>query len=262
MERPYRVRDFSRITGVTVKALQHYDRLGLLRPSRTPSGHRIYSDRDAERLQQIVALKSIGVPLKQIRGVLDGNAPSLAAALKSQFAILEDERRGLEHAMQAITVVHADLTTGEISDAQGLRRLVDLLTVQTEVEAMRQYFGPEAWAKFGDYWVDWPPPRWRELFRDAEALLNESPESERAEALVARFYALWHAETGDDPQLKTAIRFGAMKAFLDRENWPPRLQRRWFEYRFKEIGQFLGKASIAALRKHGVPFFAPTTRVD
>jgi len=115
---------------------------------------------------------------------------------------------------------------------------------------------------FGDYWVDWPPPRWRELFRDAEALLNEAPDSEKAEALVARFYALWHAETGDDPQLKVAIRFGAMKAFHDRENWPPRLQRRWYEYRFTEIGKFLGKASMAALRRHGAQFFVPSKRVD
>lgn len=71
MERRYRVRDFAGITGVTVKALQHYGRLGLLRPSRTPAGHRIYNDRDVERLRQIVALKSIGVPLKRIRSVLD-----------------------------------------------------------------------------------------------------------------------------------------------------------------------------------------------
>jgi MerR family transcriptional regulator, thiopeptide resistance regulator len=262
MERRYRIRDFARITGVTVKALQHYDRLGLLRPSRTPSGHRIYSDEAIERLQQIVALKSIGVPLKQIRVVLDAGGRSLAAVLKSQHAILEDERRGLEHAMQAMTVVHSDLTSGRISEGQALGRLVEFLTIQDEVEAMRQYFGPAAWAKFGDYWVDWPPPRWRELFRDAEALLNEAPDSEKAEALVARFYALWHAETGDDPQLKAAIRFGAMKAFHDRENWPPRLQRRWYEYRFTEIGKFLGKASMAALRRHGAQFFVPSKRVD
>jgi DNA-binding transcriptional MerR regulator len=262
MERRYRVRDFAHITGVTVKALQHYDRLGLLRPSRTPSGHRIYSDRDVERLQQIVALKSIGVPLKKIKAVLDGNGRSLAAALKSQHAILEDERRGLEHAMQAITIVHSDLTSGQISETQALSRLVELLTIQSEVDAMRQYFSPEAWAKFGDYWVDWPPPRWRELFRDAEALLNDQPDSEKAEALVARLNALWHAETGDDPQLKAAIRCGAMKAFVDRDNWPPRLQRRWYEYRFKEIGQFLGKASMAAFRRHGPQFFAPSKRVD
>jgi hypothetical protein len=127
---------------------------------------------------------------------------------------------------------------------------------------MRQYFSPEAWAKFGDYWVDWPPPQWRELFRDAEAALTESPESETAEALVARFFELWRAEAGDDLQLKAAIREGSIKAFRDRENWPPRMQRRWMEFRFPEICRFLGAASIAALRRRGVQFFAPSRRVD
>src|SRR6185436_2093350 len=93
MERRYRVRDFARITGVTIKALQHYDRLGLLRPSRTPAGHRIYGERDVERVQQIVALKSIGVPLKRIKALLDKRSMSLADALTTQRAELEAQQR-------------------------------------------------------------------------------------------------------------------------------------------------------------------------
>lgn len=88
MDRRYRVRDFARITGVTVKALQHYDPIGLLKPFRTPAGHRIYGDRDIERVQQIVALKAIGVSLKQIRAVLDRHTVSLTDALESQRTIL------------------------------------------------------------------------------------------------------------------------------------------------------------------------------
>jgi len=218
--------------------------------------------RDVERIQQVVALKSIGVPLKKIKAVLAGQSVSLADALKAQRDVLEAERRGVDHAINAVALVHADLVQGRLSDAQALTQLVDLLTVQSEVDAMRRYFSPEAWAKFGDYWVDWPPPRWRELFRDAEAALGESPDSERAEALVARFYELWHAESGDDPELKVAIRNGNRKAFLDRDNWPPRLQRRWLEYRFIEIGRFLGKASMAAFKRRGAQFFAPSSRVD
>jgi DNA-binding transcriptional MerR regulator len=262
MERRYRVRDFAQIVGVTVKALQHYDRIGLLRPSRTAAGHRIYNNRDVERVHHIIALKSIGVPLKRIKAVLDGHRVSLADALKSQREVLAEQRSSLQHALQAITIVEADLARGEISDAQALTRLVELLTVQSEVEAMRKYFSPEAWAKFGDYWVDWPPPQWRELFRDAETALGESPDSEKAEALVARFYALWHDNSGDDPNIKEQIRTGSAKAFLDRDNWPPRLQRRWMEFRFPEITRFLGKAAMAAFRRHGLQFFAPSKRVD
>ena len=262
MERRYRVRDFAQITGVTVKALQHYDRIGLLRPSRTPAGHRLYSEREIERVQQIIALKSIGVPLKRIKTVLDGHRASLSDALKMQREELLAQRNGLQHALNAIAIVEEEVARGRMSDAQALTHLINLLALQGDVEAMRKYFSPEAWAKFGDYWVDWPPPQWRELFRDAEAALTENPESEKAEALVARFYALWHEESGDDPIVKAAIREGSARAFRDRDNWPPRLQRRWMEFRFQDITRFLGKAAIAAFRRRGPQFFAPGKRVD
>jgi DNA-binding transcriptional MerR regulator len=262
MERRYRVRDFAGITGVTIKALQHYDRLGLLRPSRTPAGHRIYGDRDVERVQQIVALKSIGVPLKRIKTLLNTRNAPLADALKAQRAELETQQRGIGYAVRAIAVVEADLASGRLSESQALTQLVDLIAMQSDVDAMRQYFSPEAWAQFGNYWVDWPPERWRELLRDAESLLGESPDSEKAEALVARFYALWHQETGADPQLRQEIRWGSGKAFRDREHWPPRMQRRWMEFKFAEIGKFLGAASIAAFKRRGAQFFAPSKRAD
>ena len=262
MERRYRVRDFAQIVGVTVKALQHYDRVGVLKPSRTATGHRIYSDRDVERVRQIIALKSIGVPLKRIKAVLDGHRVSLTDALKTQREELVAQRNGLQHVLNAIALVEEELVHGRVSDAKALGQLVDLLAVQSDVDAMRKYFSPEAWAKFGDYWVDWPPPQWRELFRDAEAALGESPEGEKAEALIARFYALWHAESGDDAALKEQIRNGTARAFLDRDNWPPRLQRRWMEFRFPEITRFLGRAAMAAFKRHGLQFFAPTKRAD
>ena len=56
MERSYRVAEFAEMAGVTVRALHHYDRLGLLKPRRTRSGYRLYSPRDIERLEQIGAI--------------------------------------------------------------------------------------------------------------------------------------------------------------------------------------------------------------
>ena len=58
------------MAGVTVKALHHYDRLGLLSPSRTEAGYRVYSARDLETLEQIIALKFLGLPLKKIAEVM------------------------------------------------------------------------------------------------------------------------------------------------------------------------------------------------
>jgi len=84
MVRHYRVQEFAALTGVTVKALHHYDRLGLLKPQRTAAGYRLYAERDMERLEQIVALKFLGLPLKQIKVVLERAALELPEALHMQ----------------------------------------------------------------------------------------------------------------------------------------------------------------------------------
>jgi len=62
----YRTREFAQLAGVTVRALHHYDRLGLLKPQRTAAGYRIYSSRDLEAFEQMVVLKFIGIPLEDI----------------------------------------------------------------------------------------------------------------------------------------------------------------------------------------------------
>ena len=59
--RPYRIKEFATLTGVSVRALHHYDRIGLLKAQRRPSGYRLYSADDVTILEQIVALKFIGV---------------------------------------------------------------------------------------------------------------------------------------------------------------------------------------------------------
>ena len=82
----YRVRAFAELAGVTVRALHHYDQLKLLRPARTASGYRMYAPRDLERLEQIVALRFLGLPLKQIKAVLDRDPRSLADALRAEAA--------------------------------------------------------------------------------------------------------------------------------------------------------------------------------
>src|SRR4029079_6078924 len=86
----YRVRAFADLAGVTVRALHHYDRLALLRPRRTRSGYRLYTLPDLQRLEQIVALKFLGLPLKQIKTVLDRDARSLPAVLQAQRRALEE----------------------------------------------------------------------------------------------------------------------------------------------------------------------------
>jgi DNA-binding transcriptional MerR regulator len=66
-ERQMRIGEVARATGVTVRALHHYDEIGLLVPSgRSESGYRLYSDADVGRLYRIRALRGMGFTLAEI----------------------------------------------------------------------------------------------------------------------------------------------------------------------------------------------------
>ena len=93
MRRFYQIHEFAELAGVTVKALRHYDRLDLLKPKRNTGGYRMYAETDLERLEQIIALKFLGVPLKQIKIVLDRPARALSETLRLQPRALKDPAR-------------------------------------------------------------------------------------------------------------------------------------------------------------------------
>ena len=72
------VKDLSKLTGVSVQTLHHYDRIDLLKPSvRLPNGYRVYSEKDLLRLQQIIALKFFGFELSQIKALLAGSTGAI-----------------------------------------------------------------------------------------------------------------------------------------------------------------------------------------
>src|SRR6266581_4109803 len=98
----YHVQEFAKLAGVTVRALHHYDRLGLLKPSaRSDSGYRLYRDCDFVRLEQIVVLKFLGLPLKLI-GRLLRRESDLKDTLRSQRRVLVEKQRRLGAAIDAI----------------------------------------------------------------------------------------------------------------------------------------------------------------
>src|ERR1700730_4264977 len=95
----YHSKEFAGLAGVIVRALHHYDRLGLLRPKqRSQAGYRLYSAQDFGLLEQIVVLKFLGIPLKQIRGLLQSES-NLAGALERQQEVLAERRLQLERAI-------------------------------------------------------------------------------------------------------------------------------------------------------------------
>src|SRR5262245_45440632 len=125
MSRFYRVHEFAELAGVTVKALHHYDRLGLLKPERSNAGYRMYSERDLERLEQIIALKFLGFPLKQIKAVLDAAALVLLDALRAQRQAIERQQELLSRALRAIQAAESALEPGKPPDPAVLKGIIE-----------------------------------------------------------------------------------------------------------------------------------------
>lgn len=66
------VNEVSKLTGVSVRSLHHYDAIGLLKPAKvTDAGYRLYGDDELARLQNILLFRELQFPLKQIRTILD-----------------------------------------------------------------------------------------------------------------------------------------------------------------------------------------------
>lgn len=219
----FKTQQFAVLAGVTVRALHHYDRLGLLKPKhRTLAGYRLYSRRDLGRLEQIVVLKFLGMPLKQIRRVLEAES-KLAPALRRQQIVLAEKRRQLDKAIAAIGNAQSALNATSEPDWRLFQYIIQEIEMQNNMDWSKKYYSPEAQAKVEDRKKLWSPElqervskEWAALIAEVEAALGEDPAGPKAQSLAARWRKLLEGFTGGDPEIQK----GLNKMWADRSNWP------------------------------------------
>ncbi len=91
------VKEVSRLSGVSVRALHHYDAIGLLKPTAvTPAGYRLYDEAAIARLQTILLFRELDFPLKTIKVMLDNPAFDREDALCRQIDLLKARRERLD----------------------------------------------------------------------------------------------------------------------------------------------------------------------
>jgi MerR family transcriptional regulator, thiopeptide resistance regulator len=132
------------LTGVSVRTLHHYDHIGLVVPSvRTPAGYRGYTDADIERLHLVLVYRSVGLPLDEIRTLLDDADADVLVHLQRQHKLLLKQAERLEHTIKAVE---------ELMNAhrEGIQ-----LTAEEQVEifgttAFSEEYAAEAEERWGD----------------------------------------------------------------------------------------------------------------
>ena len=91
------VHEVSRLTGVSIRTLQYYDKIGLLPPAeRTEAGYRLYDDAALERLQQILLFRELQFPLRDIRRIVESPDFDRGKALEQQIALLTLKKEHIE----------------------------------------------------------------------------------------------------------------------------------------------------------------------
>lgn len=116
------VNEVSKLTGVSVRTLHHYDAIGLLKPTTvSDAGYRLYDDTALERLQQILLFRELEFPLKEIKAILESPNFDRSKALEQQIALLTLKKEHLEKLIelaceiQAIGVNKMDFTAFDTS---------------------------------------------------------------------------------------------------------------------------------------------------
>ena len=94
----WRVNEVSKLTGVSIRTLQYYDKIGLLHPAKyTDAGYRLYDDTALETLQQILLFRELEFPLKDIKKIISSPDFDRRKALEQQIELLKLKKEHIEN---------------------------------------------------------------------------------------------------------------------------------------------------------------------
>jgi len=211
----YLIREFARLTRVTVRTLHYYDEVGLLEPGvERPNGYRVYTDADLLKLQQIVTLKFMGFSLGEIRRLLDSKGYEAVKALRVQAEAVKDEIARLRQASRAIEQVLIRLEKDGRIHRQKLIKIMEVIQMGEDVKKgwHEKFYTEDELKKFQELGKKYTPEmmtacqnRWAALIDEVKNSLGLDPASEKAQDLGRRWTALLDEVYGGQPELKTKI---------------------------------------------------------
>ena len=218
MARWYRVGEFAALTGVSIRTLHHYDRIGLLRPStHTEAGYRLYSEQDLLGLQQVLTLRYLGFPLRQIGKLLGRPDFDLLASMRIQRNALRDRISELERIDAALgrLVEHRTASGAWAWDLVVRASAAVQESLEPKGERMDKYYTPEQMQQFEELGRKFPTEEreameqaWTSLIAEVRANRDLNPASPQAQAFAERWdqltASLMRAYEGY-PELSAAI---------------------------------------------------------
>lgn len=207
-----KVGDVATATGVTIRTLHHYEEIGLLEPSsRSESGHRIYSERDLQRLQQILSLKQLGFSLGEIRNcLLEKSMSPLEIVRLHQKRVLEG-RDQLSKLYDQLITLERTLAANEAPSTEELLTTIEVIQMydkyftKEQLEELKNRKDSIGEAKMKNY-----QNAWTELMAKVRTEMNKKtdPASSAVQALAKEWSSLVSAFSGGNTSIE--VNLGSM----------------------------------------------------
>jgi MerR family transcriptional regulator, thiopeptide resistance regulator len=172
----YPVGAVARLAGVSVRALHHYDRIGLLAPSgRNAAGYRIYTLPDLKRLQQILFYRALGFTLDDIAKILAQPGQDAAGHLRRQHRLLREQ---IIRCQGMLAAIEKELEAGKMGIALTPEEQLevfgtDKVSGEWAAEAEQRWGETEAWAQSQRRAAAYTKQDWLEIKAEAVAINRE-----------------------------------------------------------------------------------------
>ncbi|MBD8544874.1 TipAS antibiotic-recognition domain-containing protein [Oxalobacteraceae sp. CFBP 8761] len=211
-----KIGELAKRTGLTVRALHHYDAIGLLSLSaRSDAGYRLYNEADIARLHRILALRRFGLALADIGTTLTRADLSLATVVARQIGLLTEQIQQAKALRSRLSQLQGQLADGQEPD------LADWLTTLEHMTMYDKYFSQEELTQLPIYTqADDVEPEWQALVAQVQALMDAGtdPGDPQAQVLATQWMAMVRRDTGNNP-----ILFAKLNAMHEHE---PSVQER------------------------------------
>lgn len=205
------VKEVSDISGVSIRSLHHYDKIGLLPATDvTTAGYRLYDENALERLQLILLFKELQFPLKVIKEILDDPNFNRSKALEQQIKLLELRKEHLENLIdlaRGIKMIGVSKVSKMSFEAFDTRKIDEYAA-----EAKKSWGTTDAWKEYEQKSAGRSKEQemalgvgMMDIFAEIGKIKDGSPESEEAQNLVKKLqnYITDHFYTCTDEILES-----------------------------------------------------------
>ncbi|MDP3705189.1 MAG: MerR family transcriptional regulator, partial [Legionellaceae bacterium] len=128
----YQIKEVSQMTSLSVRALQYYDDIHLLKPAkRSAAGYRLYSDDDLLRLQQITTLKFLGFPLSSIKKIIENPHFDVMTSLVIQAKELGKKASKINEAASLLTYIASQMEMKQPINWKSSAKIIEILEINS-----------------------------------------------------------------------------------------------------------------------------------